>query len=93
MTDFMITTIDNPFNPFTQYDEWLHYDEEKGYFTNNYLARIAMTSFELSDQEENDELDYAIDEIVRHDPLFMYRKVQKSDFDENNRLKINVKRD
>ena len=41
---FMITTIDNPFNPFTQYDEWLAFDEQMGYYTNNYLARIANTS-------------------------------------------------
>lgn len=81
--DFMLTTIDNPFNPFTQYDEWLAYDEQKGYYTNNYLARIAKTSFELSDSEEEDEINNAIDEIVRIDPFLIYRKVKRSDFDSN----------
>ncbi len=90
--DFMLTTIDNPFNPFTQYDEWLAYDEQKGYYTNNYLARIAKISFELSDSEEEDEINNAIDEIVRLDPFLRYRKVKRSDFDSNNHLKFNVKK-
>ncbi len=85
---FMITTIDNPFNPFTQYDEWLAFDEQMGYYTNNYLARIANTSFELSESEENEEIDNAIDEIVRLDPFLMYRKVKRSDYDSQNHLKL-----
>ena len=35
----MLTTIDNPYDPFTEYDRWLEFDEEKGYFTNSYLQR------------------------------------------------------
>ena len=87
---FMITTIDNPFNPFTQYDEWLAFDEQMGYYTNNYLARIANTSFELSESEENEEIDNAINEIVRLDPFLMYRKVKRSDYDSQNHLKIAI---
>ena len=88
--EIMITTIDNPFNPFTQYDEWLAFDEQKGYYTNNYLARIANTSFELSESEENEEIDNAINEIVRLDPFLMYRKVKRSDYDSQNRLKMAI---
>lgn len=36
----MITTTDNPFDPFTEYDQWSDYDERQGYFTNQYLARL-----------------------------------------------------
>lgn len=38
--DRMITTEDNPFDPFTQWREWSEYDENNGYFTNQYLARL-----------------------------------------------------
>ena len=31
-----ITTFDNPFNPFTQFTEWLLFDKEKGYTTCEY---------------------------------------------------------
>jgi len=41
MQEAMLTTIDNPFNPFTQFDEWKDFDETQGYYTCPYLARIA----------------------------------------------------
>jgi hypothetical protein len=49
----MLTTIDNPFDPFEQFTSWLLFDEEKGYHSCSYLGRIARTSDQLSD-EEND---------------------------------------
>jgi hypothetical protein len=73
----MLTTIDNPFNPFTQYEEWYNYDVSKGYNTCSYLARIAKTSDELSDADEFLAIDQAIDEIVKFDLLGNYIKVQE----------------
>ena len=35
-----MTTKDNPFSYFDQYDEWLAFDEDKGYFTNALVARL-----------------------------------------------------
>lgn len=70
-----ITTIDNPFNPFEQFKEWFQFDTEKGYNTCSYLARIAHTSDSLSDKEYNDEIERAIDEIIKYDPLNIYKKV------------------
>ena len=60
---FALTTSDNPFNPITQFDEWFEYDEEKGYHTCAYLARIAATSPQLSDIDNDLEIERAIDEI------------------------------
>ena len=37
----MLTTFDNPFNPFEQFVQWRLFDIEKGYYTCEYLARIA----------------------------------------------------
>lgn len=85
----MLTTIDNPFNPFTQFDEWNEFDQEKGYYTNNYLARIAKTSFQLSESEEEEEIFDAMTEIVAHDYLGIYRIVKESDY-KNNKLTNNV---
>jgi hypothetical protein len=71
----MLTTIDNPFNPFTQWNDWLRYDEDKKYYTCGYLARIAKTADDLTD-EENDRLtEYAIDEIVQLNINGLYKKV------------------
>ena len=73
----MLTTIDNPFDPFTQYDEWLSYDEQAGYYTNEYLARIANTSPTMTDEEVGAAIDTAIDRIIAVDPIGMYIKAIK----------------
>ncbi len=69
-----ITTIDNPYNPITQFDEWLQYDISKGHYSLAYLGRIAKTSDQLSDKENNDEVERAIDEIIEYDFLKIYTK-------------------
>ena len=45
----MLTTKDNPYDPFTQWDDWYAFDEEQGYCTSGYLARIVKTSNEMAD--------------------------------------------
>jgi len=75
MRDVMLTTIDNPFNPFTQFDQWKAFDESKGYYSCAYLARIVKTSDELSEEDEALAIEQAIDEIVRLNILGIYRKV------------------
>lgn len=78
MKQSMITTVDNPFDPFTQFDEWYAFDTQKGYHTCSYLARITKTSDELSEQDEAVAIEDAIDEIVKLDILGIYMKVSQS---------------
>lgn len=70
-----ITTFDNPFNPFTQFTEWLLFDKEKGYNTCEYLARIAKVEDNLSQQEYNRVVEQAIDSIIKTDPFNIYKKI------------------
>ena len=67
MAKCALTTIDNPYDPFEQFDAWYMYDMEKGYSTCSYLDRIARTSNQLSDEENEKEIERAIDEIIRFD--------------------------
>lgn len=76
-SEFAITTFDNPFDPFTDFIHWFLYDEEKGYHTCAYLGRIARTSNELSDKENNEEIERAIDEIIKYDFMNIYKKVKR----------------
>ena len=76
-TKVMLTTIDNPFDPFEQFTSWLLFDKEKGYNTCEYLARIAKVSDQLSDKENDDEIERAIDEIIKYDVLNIYKKVKR----------------
>lgn len=74
-TVHMLTTFDNPYDPHDQFTLWFMYDVEKGYNTCAYLGRIARTSDQLSDEENNDEVERAIDEIIKYDFLNIYKKV------------------
>lgn len=71
----MLTTIDNPYNPFDEFDKWFLYDVEKGYNSCGYLARIARTSEQFSDLENDEEIERAIDEIIEHDFMHIYVKL------------------
>lgn len=71
----MLTTLDNPYDPFEDFSNWFIYDNERGYNSSAYLARIARTSDALSEQENDAIIEAAIDEIVRLDPFNIYKKV------------------
>ena len=76
--EFMLTTIDNPFDPFEQFTNWFLFDVEKGYNTCSYLARISRISDEFSEQENNKEIERAIDEIIKYDFMGIYKKVKRN---------------
>ena len=70
-----LTTFDNPFDPFEQFTSWFLFDEEKGYHSTSYLGRIAMTSDQFTEDENNQEIERAIDEIIKYDFRNIYTKV------------------
>jgi hypothetical protein len=73
----MLTTIDNPFNPFTQYDEWYSFDTASNHNTASFLARIVRTSEDMSEADQSQAIEDAIDEIVRENTSGLYRKVSQ----------------
>lgn len=72
-----ITTFDNPFDPFDNFDSWLMFDMDKGYNSCGLLDRFAKTSDALSEEENIEEIERAIDEIILYDPLNIYKKVKR----------------
>lgn len=77
MTECALTTFDNPYDPFEQFDSWYMFDVDKGYCSCAYLDRIARTSEQLSDAENNQEIERAIDEIIKYDFRNIYKKVSR----------------
>lgn len=75
----MLTTFDNPYDPFEQFTSWFLFDVEKGYNSCAYLGRIARTSDQLSEEENNLEVERAIDEIIKYDFRNIYKKVTRQD--------------
>ena len=78
----MLTTKDNPFNPFEDFRSWFLFDIEKGYNSCSYLDRIAHFKDDMTQNEINIETERAIDEIVSMNPLGIYIKVTNKDVKE-----------
>ena len=75
-TQCMLTTFDNPYDPFEDFTSWFMFDVEKGYNTCSYLARIAEITDEMSEKETDEEIERAIDDIIKYNPLNIYKKVK-----------------
>lgn len=81
MKVYAITTIDNPYHPLDQFTEWFNYDVLAGYNSLAYVARVANFADNFTDEENQTQLSYAIDEIIEIDPFGIYLKVEQ-DFEE-----------
>lgn len=81
MASSLLSTEDNPFNPFTEFDQWKAWDEQSGYYTLNYLARIIITSDELSELDQSQAYDLAIEEILTENITGNYIKVPEPEME------------
>lgn len=72
----MLSTKDNPYNPFENFDEWYRYDMDEGWDSCGRLARIASFSDDMSDEEIEIENERAIDSIIKNDFLNVFIKVR-----------------
>lgn len=77
-TEFMLTTFDNPFDPFEQFTQWRLFDIEKGYFTCERLAKLAQFREDMSQKEIDDESDRAAEQLIDMDFLNIYKKVYRT---------------
>ena len=75
----MLSTNDNPYDPFEQFSSWLLFDKEKGYNSCEILARTAKLSDDMTEKEINEETERAIDQIIKFDPLNVFIKKQGND--------------
>lgn len=78
MEELWLTTIDNPFNPFTDFDRWYEYDESHGYHSLQILGRICNVSHNLNDNDYNEEANSAIIDFIQSNPFGIFIKVTKS---------------
>lgn len=74
--ELMLTTIDNPYDPFVDWDNWLAFDEQNGYFTCGLLARLALTSNALTEEANEMAINHAIEDILNLFPT-LYKVVKR----------------
>lgn len=74
---FALSTFDNPFDLFKDFDSWLSFDKDHHYDSSERLMRTARVSDDMSDVEENKEIERAIDTIIKNDFLNIYIKVSQ----------------
>lgn len=78
---FALTTIDNKYNPFTQFDQWYAYDMEMQYKTCEMLGWFAKTSTESDDDVYDDDVSFAIQKILELNPFGRHYKVYEDEAD------------
>lgn len=77
MTVSMLTTEDNPYDPFDDFENWYAFDERHGYHTCGYIDRIAKNSSDLPPSDQISIVNDAIDEILKYNVLGIYKKVER----------------
>ena len=77
-TQCMLTTFDNPYDPFEQFTQWFLFDVEKGYNTCSYLARIANLPDDATQKDKDEANESAPDELSKYDILNIYKKVRRN---------------
>lgn len=79
MDEYMLSTVDNPYNPFTHFSEWYAWDTISGYNTLSLLARIAQYSDDLFETDADRVIDDAMNEIVEENVSGVHIKVKPTD--------------
>ena len=76
--EWLLTTSDNPYNPFTQWDEWYAFDVSAGHHTCALLDRVTIDGEDL----DTGGIAYAQAEIVRFNVSGLHLLVTEQMFDE-----------
>lgn len=67
MQSYLLTTVDNPYDPVNDFDRWYDYDVRKGHDTCGKIASLAYTSASTVGAEDQRNINAAIDDLIRHD--------------------------
>lgn len=76
--DCKLTTHDNPFDPYEQFDSWYLFDMEKGYDCCGKLNRLSNFEDDMTQIEIHKEIENAIDKLIAIDFTNTYKKVTRN---------------
>lgn len=91
----MLSTPDNPYNPFENFDDWYACDEDRGHHTSSYIARLVFTSEAFSEDANQVAINDAVQRIYTANPKGMYIIYYKDGrvLRANNELEKSIMRD
>lgn len=70
--DVLVTTVDNPINPFVDFEGWMNLDIAMGYDTCGLVSQMFMGYDNMSDEDQAIEYARMIRDLFAHDPLGVY---------------------
>lgn len=73
---FMLTTVDNPFDPRTEYASWYAWDVNEGYNTCAYLDRVLAGTDDFPIEYDDRLVENVIDEIIELHAGGLYQKLE-----------------
>ena len=88
VTQTLLTTIDNPWNPFTHWREWYTHDMSHGHNTCGLLARVANVSSGLGPDVEQEAIHAAMRSIVTENALGIHAMVTRDSFSSLRSLRV-----
>lgn len=89
---FMLTTFDNPYNPFVNFSEWYMFDCASGHNTCARLARLTKDDNEMTQKEIEEDRNRAIDSILKYDFIGEYFKGTKQQIEKWLQVSKNIKK-
>lgn len=75
----LISTIDNPFNPFLDFDNWYAEDIRLGHDTSGLMQRLFVDYPDMSDRDNAIEYARVVRELFQLDPGELYILVKRPD--------------
>ena len=73
----MITTFDNPYDPFEEYELWYQFDTIQGYNTCGKVAAFVHSTYDMSEAIEDESFEQGYNDLLESDKLGIYLKVTK----------------
>ena len=81
-TTYMLTTVDNPYNPFEDFSKWYLWDEQNGYHSCERIARLIKDYPSMTEEEQKLANEKAIDAVINNDFTGLFRKVTQNSAEE-----------
>ena len=76
---YALTTVDNPYDRNENFEMWFLWDVNHGYNTVDLEIQQANLTYDMTEDEENEAIDNAINKIMSNDLFSIYKRIELKD--------------